>query len=104
LSANPATAFLSIVIIGPIAEEIIFRGLIHGALEKWLGVAGAILVSSFIFASVHLQVIHFISIFCLGIVLSWARWKSGSLGLPILLHVLNNGVALLLLKFFERSV
>jgi membrane protease YdiL (CAAX protease family) len=61
------------------------------------------LISSLLFALAHLQVTHFIPIFCLGMVLSWARWKSGSLGLPILLHVFNNGVALLLLKLLGQS-
>ena len=102
LSANPVAAFFSIVIVGPIAEEILFRGLIYGALEKRFRVAGAILMSSFIFALVHLQLVHLIPIFFLGVALGWARWKSGSLGLPILLHVLNNGVALLILKLFEK--
>ncbi|MGA2137632.1 MAG: tetratricopeptide repeat protein [Verrucomicrobiia bacterium] len=102
LSASPVAAILSIVMVGPIAEEIIFRGLIYGALEKRVRVFGAMLISSFLFALAHLQVTHFIPIFCLGMALSWARWKSGSLGLPILLHVLNNGVALLFLKLFEK--
>src|ERR1035437_1220325 len=99
---NPVAAFLSVVIVGPVVEEILFRGLIYGALEKRFRVFGAILVSSFLFALVHLQVVYFIPIFCLGIVLGWARWTAGSLGLPILIHVLNNGVALLFLKFFEK--
>ncbi len=103
LIANPVAAFLSVVIVGPIVEEILFRGLIYGALEKRLRVSGAILVSSFLFALVHLQVVYFIPIFCLGLVLGWARWKANSLGLPILIHVLNNGVALLFLRFFEKS-
>ena len=103
LVANPLAAFLSVVIVGPVVEEILFRGLIYGALEKRLRVFGAILVSSFLFALVHLQVVYFIPIFCLGLVLGWARWKANSLGLPILIHVLNNGVALLLLRFFEKS-
>lgn len=102
LTANPLAAFLSVVIVGPVVEEILFRGLIYGALEKRLRVFGAILASSFLFALVHLQVVYFIPIFCLGLVLAWARWKTGSLGLPILIHVLNNGVALFLLKFFEK--
>src|ERR1017187_3234899 len=102
LIANPLAAFLSVVIVGPIVEEILFRGLIYGALEKRLRVTGAILVSSLFFALVHLQVVYFIPIFCLGLVLGWARWKANSLGLPILIHVLNNGVALILLKFFEK--
>jgi tetratricopeptide (TPR) repeat protein len=103
LSASPVAAILAIVIVGPIAEEIIFRGLIYGSLEKRLRVFGAMLISSFLFALAHLQVTHFIPIFCLGMALNWARWKSGSLGLPILLHVLNNGVALLLLKLLGQS-
>ncbi|HXI83897.1 MAG TPA: tetratricopeptide repeat protein [Verrucomicrobiae bacterium] len=102
LIANPLAAFSSVVIVGPIVEEILFRGLIYGALEKRLRVTGAILVSSLLFAAVHLQVVYFIPIFCLGLVLGWARWKANSLGLPILIHVLNNGVALLFLKFFEK--
>jgi tetratricopeptide (TPR) repeat protein/membrane protease YdiL (CAAX protease family) len=103
LSANPLAVFVTVVIVAPIAEEIIFRGLLYGAFEKRFRVVGAILISSAIFALAHLQVAYFIPIFCLGIVLGWARWKTGSLGLPILLHVLNNGFALLLLKFFGRG-
>ena len=71
-------------------------------MEGRLRVFGAMLLSSFLFAAAHRQVTHFIPIFCLGMALGWARWKSGSLGLPILLHVLNNGVALLFLRFFEK--
>ena len=84
-------------------EEILFRGLIYGALEKRLRVSGAMVISSLLFALVHLQVVYFIPIFCLGMVLGWARWKTNSLGLPILIHILNNGVALIVLKFFEKS-
>jgi len=104
LRANPVAAMLCVVVVGPTAEEIIFRGLMYGALEGRLGAIGAILASAVIFALVHLQVVHFLPIFFLGAVLGWARWKTGSLGLPILLHVLNNGFALVVLKFLEKGV
>jgi tetratricopeptide (TPR) repeat protein/membrane protease YdiL (CAAX protease family) len=103
LNANPLTAIFSVVFVGPIVEEILFRGLIFGAVEKRLRVGGAIFVSSLAFALVHLDVIHFPHIFGIGVVLGWARWKSGSLGLPILIHVLNNGLSLLVLKFFDMD-
>ena len=103
LVASPLTAISAAVIVGPMVEEILFRGLIYGALEKRFRVSGALVISSFLFALVHLQVVYFIPIFCLGMVLGWARWKTRSLGLPILIHVLNNGVALIALKFFEKS-
>jgi membrane protease YdiL (CAAX protease family) len=103
LNANPLAVFMSVVVVAPIVEEILFRGLIYGALEKRFRVSGALVVSSILFALVHLQVVYFIPIFCLGLVLGWARWKANSLGLPIVLHILNNGLALILLKFFEKS-
>jgi tetratricopeptide (TPR) repeat protein len=102
LVANPLAAFSAVVIVGPMVEEILFRGLIYGALEKRLRVSGAIVISSLLFALVHLQVVYFIPIFCLGMVLGWARWKANSLGLPILIHILNNSIALIALKFFEK--
>jgi len=102
LVANPLAAFSAVVIVGPMVEEILFRGLIYGALEKRLRVSGAFVISSFLFALVHLQVVYFIPIFCLGMVLGWARWKTNSLGLPILIHILNNGIALIALKFFDK--
>jgi tetratricopeptide (TPR) repeat protein/membrane protease YdiL (CAAX protease family) len=104
LRANPVTAVLCVVVVAPVAEEVLFRGLIYGALEGRVRIVGAILGSAFIFALVHLQVVHFAPILFLGVVLGWARWKTGSLGLPILLHILNNGFALLVLKYFEKGV
>ena len=103
LNVNPLTAFLAIGLIGPITEEILFRGLIYGALEKRLRVVGTIFVSSFLFALTHLQVVYFLPILGLGLVLGWARWKSGSIGLPILVHVLNNGFSLIMLRLFDQS-
>ncbi len=102
LVANPLAAFTAVVIVGPMVEEILFRGLIYGALEKHFRVSGALVISSFLFALVHLQVVYFIPIFCLGMVLGWARLKTNSLGLPILIHMLNNSIALIALKFFEK--
>ena len=75
LAGDPFTAVLSVVVVGPMAEEIIFRGLMYGAFERRIGAGWTILVSSALFAFVHLQPMYFIPIFCLGIVLGWARWK-----------------------------
>jgi membrane protease YdiL (CAAX protease family)/tetratricopeptide (TPR) repeat protein len=99
LNANPLLAFVTIGIIAPIVEEILFRGLLYGALTKWLRAGWVVVVSSFAFALIHLEIVGFVPIFCLGSILGWARWKSGSLGLPILIHVLNNCLAVLALKF-----
>ncbi len=91
VSTGPAVAFLAIVLIGPIVEEILFRGLLWEALQPRSGTRAAVIVTSLVFAVVHLQVVGFVPVFLVGMVLCWARWKSGSLGLPMVLHCLNNG-------------
>jgi len=104
LGMNPVATVVSVVIVAPICEEIIFRGLLYGALENRLGVAGAILISAVVFAVVHLQITYFIGLLGVGIVLGWARWKTGSLGLPIVLHIINNAAAMLMLQYFEKRL
>jgi FOG: TPR repeat len=103
LQTNPLIAWLAVPLVLPVIEEILFRGLFYGAFERRWGIRGAILGSAFVFAFVHLQFVGFVYLFCIGVVLAWARWRSGSLGLPIAIHGLNNAVALLALTFFPAT-
>jgi tetratricopeptide (TPR) repeat protein/membrane protease YdiL (CAAX protease family) len=99
LQTNPVIAWLAVPLVIPVLEEILFRGLFYGAFEKRWGIRGAILGSALVFASFHLQFIGFFYLFCVGVVLGWARWRCGSLGLPIAIHGFNNATALLVLTF-----
>jgi uncharacterized protein len=99
LRTNPVISWLSIPLIIPIVEEILFRGLFYGALQKRWGVKAAIIGSALVFALVHLQLVGFFYLFCFGLILGWARCRSGSLGLPIALHCLNNALLMLALTF-----
>lgn len=94
---------LALVVIAPIYEEILFRGLFWSAIEEQFsaesGVQGAVVASfitSFIFAIIHLQygLYEIGTIVILALIFSYARYKSGSLWLPILLHIINNGLAM----------
>ena len=95
----------AMVIVAPIYEELIFRGLLWSAIaEQFSNVAnaehrGAIvasLVTSVIFAVIHLQygIYEIGTIVVLALIFCYARIKSGSLLLPMLLHVVNNGAAM----------
>ena len=103
LRTNPVSVALSIVLLAPLAEEVLFRGLLFGALQKRLSALWTIILTAAIFALVHMQAIYFFPIFLLGLILGWARHKSGSLAVSMLLHVLNNGISLLLLQLFPQS-
>jgi len=75
-------------VIAPVAEEIVFRGLIFGYLRRW-GVPAAILISTALFAALHLPTIPVTQIVG-GAVFAIAYHLSGSLLTPITIHVLGN--------------
>jgi membrane protease YdiL (CAAX protease family) len=99
LTVNPAVTWLSVAVVIPLVEEILFRGLLFGALQKHWGLRAAVWGSALVFVVVHLQIIVFLPLFFLGLILAWARLKTGSIGLPILLHGLNNAIGLAVLVF-----
>ena len=90
----------AMVVAAPIYEELMFRGLIWSALREQLsgsrGVWLASIVSSALFAIIHLQygVYEISTIMVLAMIFCLARVKSGSLLLPMLLHIINNGLAM----------
>ncbi len=86
------TVVITTVIIAPVFEEMLFRGLFQTMLRSflykpWL----SILISSVLFASVH-QMGHWPALFVLAICLGYAYEKSGSLFRPIFIHALFNGI------------
>lgn len=97
-------AFIGLVIVAPIAEEVLFRGYLFGKLraarvKTWI----AVVVVSLIFAVAHFQGNVGVDTFALSIVLCLLRVFSGSLWPSIMLHMLKNGVAFYFL-FINPSV
>ncbi|MDO8543862.1 MAG: glutamate-5-semialdehyde dehydrogenase [Opitutaceae bacterium] len=81
------------VIIGPLMEEIIFRGIIlRGFLGRWRP-AVAIVASAALFALTHLNPAQLPVAFGLGVVLGWVYFHTRSLGLCFAGHAINNGAA-----------
>ncbi len=100
-SANPKWLLIvTMVVIAPIYEEVMFRGILWSAVrEQCAGAKGvwiASIATSVLFSLIHLQyaIYEMSVIFILALLLSYARAKSGSLYLPILLHIINNGLAM----------
>jgi len=86
-------AFATLVIVAPVAEEIIFRGYLLGKLRKHVPIWVAVLITSLLFAAVHLSWNVGIDVFALSLVLCLLRITTKSLWPAILLHMLKNGVA-----------
>lgn len=92
-----ALAFITLVVIAPIAEEILFRGYLYGKLRKTAPAWLAIVITSLLFGAVHGQWNVAIDVFVLGVMLSVLREVTGSIWAGILLHMIKNGVAFYLL-------
>ena len=93
---SPWLLWTAIIIAAPIFEELFFRGfLFSGMKSSIIGPVGAILVTSFLWAAIHVQYdMYFMAvIFLMGLGLGVARLKTKSVLLTILLHSLANLVA-----------
>jgi membrane protease YdiL (CAAX protease family) len=85
------------VVLAPIAEEFIFRGVLFPFVRQlgyprlaWFGVSG-------LFALIHGDVAIFVPLFVLALALTWLYEKTGSLLAPIAVHGLFNAANLVLL-------
>jgi len=90
--------YIALVVMGPIFEEVLFRGfLFEGIRRSRLGSIGSVLITSLLWTIIHTQYdAYFMSVlFALGILLGMARLKTGSVYLTILLHSVNNLLAIL---------
>ncbi len=94
-------AFFALVVVAPIAEEIIFRGYLYGKLrEKTATITSSktstiisILLVSLLFGVAHGQWNVGVNVFALSIILCMLREITGTIHAGILLHMLKNGIA-----------
>ncbi len=89
-----ALAFVFIVILAPLGEELFFRGFVYPAFRKRWGVGLAMVGSSALFAIFHLHPLLFMPMFIIGMVLAVLVEYRRSLAPAVILHALNNVIAL----------
>lgn len=100
-SLQLSLTFVSLVVLPPIAEEIMIRGFLYSSLKKAMPLVVAVITTSLIFASAHLPeggaagplYIAALDTFVLSLVLIYLREKTGSLWASITLHAIKNGIA-----------
>lgn len=88
--------WIAVVIVAPLWEEIVFRGFgFPGFRSSRLGLAAAILVPALFWTALHVQydAYDLSFVFLLGLFFGYARERTGSVTVPIVLHVLNNLIA-----------
>ena len=90
---NPIALLIGGALIGPVCEEIIFRGVILEGLAKKYNPTKALIFSALIFGIIHLQPLQVIGAFFAGLILGWIYLKTESLWVVVVLHIIHNFVA-----------
>jgi len=103
---NKIMLWITVVLAAPLFEEFFFRGFLLEGLRHFklgffqLGDIGAVLLTSFLFAIIHIQygVFEITYIFVTGIIFAVARLKTNSLYVPIAMHMFMNLSASVLME------
>jgi membrane protease YdiL (CAAX protease family) len=90
---NPWILLLATVLLGPPAEEMIFRGMVYRRARYYWGTPRALVLSSLLFGLYHGNMIQFLYALGIGLLLGWIYEKSGSLKVCIAAHMCVNLLA-----------
>ena len=92
------------MVLAPLFEELICRGLVLESLRARYGVFVAWFGSSLFFGVMHIQPQLAVNAFFVGLVLAFLYLRTDSLWVAVLLHAFNNAIAYLLLRVSGGAV
>ena len=98
LADQPVSGFFRAVLLAPVMEELLMRGLILSALSPVLGFPAALLLSSLLFALLHFNLVQTLSALLCGLILGLLFHFSGSLLCCMIAHCGYNLLSFLLLS------
>ncbi len=90
------SSFLVTAIFAPIFEEWLCRGMVLRGLLIKMKPAWAIVISALFFALIHMNPWQALNAFIIGVVMGYLYYKTGSLILTMLIHFVNNGLAVVM--------
>jgi membrane protease YdiL (CAAX protease family) len=89
-------AFVTVVVMAPVLEELLFRGILQRSAVGAYGPAKGIMISAAVFGVIHFIPLQVINAFALGLVLGYVYYRTRSLTGVILMHAANNALSYLL--------
>lgn len=96
---------LMVAVLAAVGEELIFRGILVRLFREWTGnVHLAVIIPALLFSALHLQFYGFFGRLVLGVILGYLFVWSGSLWVPVVIHFLNNAMAVVVSFLDQRGV
>ena len=102
--SNNIWGILAIAVMGPLAEEVVFReGILgytlrHGT-KPWV----AICISSLLFGLVHMNPAQIPFATCIGMILGYIYYRTGNIFLTSIIHIINNSASCMLLAIYGEK-
>ncbi|WP_373598172.1 CPBP family intramembrane glutamic endopeptidase [Paraclostridium bifermentans] len=96
-------AIISVVIVGPVFEEIVFRGLCVGFLKNKIGMVPTIFTQAILFGIAHGNMEQFITASILGLILGLIFLYTNSIYSSIIFHIIFNGSAAIISINCDKS-
>ena len=103
MSGNFVIVFITVGILGPIIEEIIFRGLVLSELRKVTHNTSAVIIQGVLFGIYHMNPLQAMYASVIGIVLGYVMLRYKTLWAPILVHIFFNSLNILLDKMLSEQ-
>lgn len=98
-SGNLAIQILASGIAAPLAEEFLFRGLLHKRIRHFLKPIPTMIISSMVFGLIHGNIVQFVYAFLVGMLLAYVYEKFKTIWAPVIMHAAANTSAVLLTEF-----
>lgn len=93
-----------VALLPALGEEFLFRGILQRLFREITGnVHMAILLTAILFSAIHMQFFGFFPRMMLGMLFGYLLYWSGSLWVPVLAHLINNGAAVLFAYFAGKQ-
>ncbi|MGH4138415.1 CPBP family intramembrane glutamic endopeptidase [Clostridium sp.] len=101
IAISPIVLMLSVAVIAPIYEEVIFRGILLKGMASKINPKLALIISALFFALVHMNIPQGINAFLLGLLIGSVYLNRASIYLCIFAHFVNNSIAISISDDFQ---
>ncbi len=91
------------IVLVPVLEEMLFRGVIQGGTAREWGAMRSILVAAAVFGIVHMVPQQVVNAFFCGVIMGYVYYRTRSLVPVIVIHMLNNAVAYITVRMMPEN-
>ncbi len=89
---------IAVVVMAPLVEELFFRGLLLQSINRAIGAIPAVLISSVVFALVHIELVVLPGLFLFGVIAAVITLRTGRLGMAWAMHAAFNLTTVVLVR------